>query len=174
MPIRRCTQSLEQWLGISGIITQISHDERFAIISAVNHRERVSTRASIEALLQLLEFLDADQFWRERTWPADHAQSIGPLVCPTSWATRYSSPYVMPEKVPSIARFSQKFVSRVWYRVLGVPKVLSFRSGLTCVPAGTPRYSRLNHLHQVGVRSFQDVLGNQVRLDIYSRLYSRP
>ena len=54
------TKSLEQRLGIGCIVTQIGNDDSFVIIAAVNHRERVSTRTSIEALRQLLELLYAD------------------------------------------------------------------------------------------------------------------
>jgi hypothetical protein len=41
-------KSLEQRLGIGCIITQIGNDESLVIIAAVNHRERISTRTSIE------------------------------------------------------------------------------------------------------------------------------
>src|ERR1039458_631128 len=65
------TKSLEQRLGIGCIITQIGNDESLAIIAAVNHRECVSTRTSIEALRQLCELLHADQIRREWAPSAD-------------------------------------------------------------------------------------------------------
>src|SRR6516165_6270783 len=54
------TKKLHQVLSITRVVAQIGDDQRIAVVAGINLRQLAGTRAAIEVLRQLVEFLYAE------------------------------------------------------------------------------------------------------------------
>ena len=70
MKLRRAKR-IEQRLGISGVIAQISDNESVVVVTAINRRQCACARAAIETFRQFLQLFYAKQSWPGWTVAAD-------------------------------------------------------------------------------------------------------
>ena len=72
------TKGLEQHLGIGRVIAQVGDDQRVALVTAVDARQRAGARAAVEAKRQLIELSDPGDAMLKWAPTAHHRSRLRP------------------------------------------------------------------------------------------------